>query len=395
MKKSLLFIIPSLAVGGAERSLITLLSHLDYNEYDVELMLFRREGLFLNQVPPEVNVIDGGKDYSIFDGDFLRCIFYCIKHAKLNLAISRVRYLLALKKSESKRKCALVWKYLSFSLPDLKKEYDVAIGYLEGNCIYYCIDKTNAKRKIGYIHSDYKKLEKNTEFDRTYFNMLDFVATVSPVCAESIVNEIPSLERKTVVIENIVSNNEIKKLSVSQAVFDCAPDCIKLLTVGRISKEKGIDLALSACEILVREGYHVCWYIVGSGEQERNLEKMIKEKGLEKHFVLTGHQINPYKYMSQCDIYVQPSRYEGKSIAIEEVKAFEKPIIATNFTTVRDQIDDGITGLIAEINAVSIAYKIKMLIESPELRKNLNDQLKERTAGNEGELNKFYSLINS
>jgi glycosyltransferase involved in cell wall biosynthesis len=99
--------------------------------------------------------------------------------------------------------------------------------------------------------------------------------------------------------------------------------------------------------------------------------------------------------MSQCDIYVQPSRYEGKSIAIEEVKAFEKPIIATNFTTVRDQIDDGITGLIAEINAVSIAYKIKMLIESPELRKNLNDQLKERTAGNEGELNKFYSLINS
>jgi glycosyltransferase involved in cell wall biosynthesis len=395
LKKSLLFIIPSLAVGGAERSLVTLLSLLDYDEYNVDLMLFRRDGLFLKQVPSQVNIIDAGKDYSIFDGDFKRCISYCIKHTKLNLAISRVSYLLALKKSESKRKCALVWKYLSCSLPQLKTEYDVSIGYLEGNSIYYCIDKTHAKKKIGYIHSDYKKLEKNTEFDRDYFNILDFVVTVSPVCEESIIKEIPSLQGKTVVIENIVSNTAIKRLAISSPVFDCAPDCIKLLTVGRISKEKGIDLALSACEILVREGYHICWYVIGSGEQESNLEKMIKVKGLEKHFVLTGQKENPYQYMGQCDIYVQPSRYEGKSIAIDEIKVFEKPIVATNFTTVRDQIEDGITGLIAEIDAASIMDKIKQLIDSPEMRRTLSNHLKERAAGNECELNKFNDLINS
>ena len=169
LKKSILFIIPSLGSGGAERSLITMLSLLDYNNYDVDLMLFRSEGFFLDQIPAGVTVFDAGEDYRNFDGKIFKGIRFFIKHRKIKLAYFRIGYIFALRKKESLKKNRLIWKYLSAALPKLEKKYDTSIAYLEGNSTHYCVDKTRAPNKIGYIHSDFNKLEMNKDFSAEYF----------------------------------------------------------------------------------------------------------------------------------------------------------------------------------------------------------------------------------
>lgn len=395
MKKNLLFIMPSLAAGGAEKSLITLLGFLDYQKYEVDLMLFRREGFFLDQIPAGVNVIDGGEDYRYFDGSIKRCLLYCLKSGKLALAFNRIKYIYALNKKESIEKHELVWKLLSFSLPEIEKNYTVSIGYLEGSSTYYCVDKTKADKKIGYMHSDYKKLGMNAGFTEKYFKSLNSIATVSAACAESLMKEFPATREKIVVLENIIPKTEICRLAVSDLVFKCGSEVIKLLTVARLSNEKGIDLAVKACEILCAKGYNICWYVIGNGEMKSCIEILIKEKQLINNFVLLGQQNNPYKYMAQCDIYIQPSRYEGKSIAIDEAKVLAKPIVTTNYSTVRNQIEDQKTGIIAGMEPGSIAEKIELLINDQVLRTSLSENLKKTANGNENEITKFYEIINS
>ena len=164
MKKSLLFILPSLAGGGAEKSLITLLSLIDYSRYDVDLFLFRREGLFLPNVPEEVNIIDGGEGYSLFDGEAAAYIKKCVKNLRFFDAVNRIIYSCAVAKGDRKA----IWTSLKKTLPKVKKHYDVAIGYLEGNANYYCVDCVDADIKIGYVHNDYSKLGFDENFDRPF-----------------------------------------------------------------------------------------------------------------------------------------------------------------------------------------------------------------------------------
>lgn len=394
MKKSLLFIIPSLGGGGAEKSLITLLKLLDYDRYCVDLMLFRREGFFLEQVPPQVTIMDGGEDYRYFDGGLKQALVYFLKNRKYHLAFDRLNYSFALKKRGTANRSAYVWRYLSRALPDIKKTYDVSVGYLEGNSIYFCVDKTNSAKKLGYIHSEYEKLGMDEVFDEHYLTQLTHVVTVSNSCAESLIKAIPPVRNKTVVIENIISQEEIRSLALSEPAFEDSFDGIRLLTVGRISCEKGIDMAVDACAILLLKGYRIRWYVAGSGDLTGDIQALIKTKGLENHFILLGSQKNPYKYMARCDIYIQPSRYEGKSLAIEEAKVLAKPVVTTNFTTVHDQIEDTVTGLIAQADPPSLAEKIGLLIDSPEMRDTLSHNLKSWCCDDKNELNRFYALVN-
>ena len=150
----------------------------------------------------------------------------------------------------------------------------------------------------------------------------------------------------------------------------------KLLTVGRFSSQKCYDMAVAAADILNRKGYDFRWFAIGKGQLEEQIKEQIKSLGLEEKFILLGEKSNPYPYINNCDIYVQPSYFEGKSIAIDEAKIFAKPIVCTSFPTVYDQLADGETALLAEINAESIAEKIEMLLKDDSLCKTLSGNLK-------------------
>lgn len=386
MKEKILFVIPSLRSGGAEKSLITLLSLMDYEKYDIDLLCFRRDGLFYDKIPQQVNVIKETEKYEIFDGDAKSAMLYFVKKGNIISAIDRLKYAKSVLTEEES------WNLLQKQLPKIEKEYDCAVGYLEGNASYFVADRVKAKRKICYVHNDFKKLGLSKEKNRELFKRCDKVVTVSELCLDSLNDVFPELSEKFLIIENITSPQIINEYAKEQ-VYDRSTDCFVLNTVGRLAPQKAIDLAVKASAILKEKGYNFRWYHIGTGELKEEIESLIKKLNVEKEFILLGERSNPYPYIGQCDIYVQPSRYEGKSIAIDEAKCLCRPIVTTNFTTVADQITNGINGLVCEKSEHDIADKIERLLTDESLRKKLSENLSKEKTGNEEEIEKFCALL--
>lgn len=394
MKKKILFVIPSLKSGGAEKSLITLLSLFDYEKYEVDLLSFRREGLFFDKIPAEVNVIKGTEDYEAFDGDAKKAIKYFIKKGKLFSVIDRIKYIKSFNEADASLREKKKWSLLKKQLPELNRKYDCAVGYLEGNASYFVADNVVADKKICYVHNDFKKLGLDVNQNRNLFEKCDKVVTVSQVCLDSLIDEFPDFQEKFIVVENITSPRIIKNYSLENTPYKKDENTVVLNTVGRLASQKAIDLAVKACAELKRRGKNIKWYHIGTGELKEEIETLMRELGVETDFILLGERSNPYPYIAGCDIYVQPSRYEGKSIAIDEAKCLLKPIVTTNFTTVKDQITDGVNGLVCEMNEMDIADKLEKLIDNADLRQKLSENLAKENLGNEEELEKFYGLIN-
>ncbi len=392
MKQKLLFVNPSMDFGGAEKSLQTLLTLIDSDKYDIDLFLLRREGKLMELVPPTVNILESPEAVKAFSLPLIESCRYFLSNKMPMTALNRFLFSRSVRSGVSDRQAMQIsWKYQKKAFPQMTKQYDAAIAYLEGSSIYYCADKVNAKKKIAYIHSDYKKLQMDRDFDSRYFDAFDSIVTVSGECAQSLCEVFPEHKEKIRVIENIISPASLKKQASADKGFVDDFDGKRILTMGRLEEPKGIDIALEACEILSKR-HNIRWYVLGEGSQRESLTRMIQEKGLSDRFILPGATINPYPYLSECDIYVQPSRFEGKSIALEEAKSFKKPIVTTDFTTVRDQITDNVTGLIAKADAKDIAEKIENLLTDESLADRLSDNLSDYT-GNENEISVFYDII--
>ena len=393
MKKNLLFIMPSLHGGGAEKSLVTLLSLIDTERYNVDLLLFRNEGLFADRVPKFVNVIKAGDDYRYFDGSAAAALKYFLSRGDLKRAAKRLLYSASLKIRDDEKRNKISWRLLGGNLPHLPRVYDASIGFLEGPAVYFCLDMTNAARHIGWLHTDYSRIISQKGMDEPYFRRLDCLVGVSAECCRKAESVFPFLRGKTVVIENIISRAAIESAARGNGVYDEKAGETLILTVGRLSPPKGIDLAVLACAELKKRGCKFKWHHIGKGELQDEIKALAISKGVADDFVFLGEKANPYPYIKQCDIYVQPSRAEGKSIAVDEAKCLAKPIVVTNFSTVADQVTDGVNGLIAEMSPESIADKICMLIDDAALAEKLSENLKEESVGNEGEIDKLYKLI--
>ncbi|MGS2779039.1 glycosyltransferase [Robertmurraya sp. GLU-23] len=394
MKKNILFIANSLVCGGSEKSLISLLETIDQSKYNIDLFLFRHKGMFFNRIPGYVHLLPAPRNYDYLDYPIKKSVKELLKKRDFKLVASR-GILGVLAKTE--KNGAVIeqkfWKYLASSLKGLDKEYDVAIGYQEKNPIYFLIDKVKAKKKIGWIHTDYNKLNIDFRQENNYFKNLDYLVTVSQDLLNILKEVTPENHEKIKCIENIISPGLINLLS-SESVdnFDKG-NCLVLLSVGRLAKEKGLDISLEAIKILVDKGYNIKWYLIGEGDQKIHLQKALKEKNLESRVVFLGQKVNPYPYIRKSDIYIQTSRYEGKSISIEEAKVLAKPIVVTNFSTASNQVTHGETGLIAEMDAASVAEQIELLINDKELLEKLIANLGVGNIGNEYEVNKLYDLI--
>ena len=391
MKKKILFIIPNLKSGGAEKSLVTLLQLFDYDRYDVSLFLFRKEGLFLGCVPPQVRIFTAGENHELFDGDAKTAIKAFIKKGRLNLAAARVLYAHSLKEKDSHQRETKLWKHFrkSVCIPDEK--FDCVIGYLEGPSDWLAAEM-KADKKIGYMHSYLDNTSSDKKRFKENIEAFDSFVAVSQKCLKNLKNLVPEYNG-FIEINNIISPTFI--LNEAKREWVTPDGKIKILTVGRISHEKGIDVAVDACSALKNKGYPVKWYHIGTGDNYNDIKKQIKKNETEKDFVLLGEKANPYPYINACDIYVQPSRYEGKSIAVDEAKCLHKPIVVTNFPSVYDQISHGINGLICDMNPQAVADAVEKLINDKALRDKLSYNLSQEKIGNEEEIQKLYDLIES
>lgn len=397
MKKNILFVIPSLEVGGGEKSLVSLLNHMDYSKYNVDLFLIKKEGLFLKMIPPEVNVLNTPDDLKIFLEGLIDSIKDYLKQKKLMLVYSRIMFTLINRFYKDKvRAEQMSWRYMSKAIGILDKKYDVAIGFLEKTSNYLCVDNVIADKKIGWIHTNYENMKMNTKIDEKYFKKFNFIVSISEECIEVLKRNFNICNDKFKLIYNIVSPKFIQALAKENVTdIEIRKDAFNIVSVGRLSFEKGIDMSIKACKLLIDNGLNVQWMVIGEGDERNNLEKLIIENKLENYFNLVGAKENPYKYIQASDIYVQASRFEGKSIAIDEAKILAKPIVVTNFNTAKDQIKNMINGLIVDMNENSIYEGIKKLIEDSELMNKFNNNLINENLGTENEIQKVYELIES
>ena len=323
-------------VGGVERSLISMLNNFDYENNEVDLMLYRHTGDFMNLLTDKVNLLEENKSYSTFR----KGIGQTIKEGKILLGLSRILAKLLgkiprgynINYIESVVQMQLMWKYALPFLPKLEKRYDVAISYLWPH--YFVSEKVNAKKKIAWIHTDYSTIETDIDMDLKMWDKFDYIIAVSEECKNSFIKKYPSLKDKIKVMENITSPDFIRTMAKESIEEDIKNDnSFKLVSVARLSHAKGIDNAVRALKILHNRGLtNIKWYVVGYGRDEAMIRNLIKENNLEDSFILLGKKINPYPYMKMADLYVQPSRYEGKAVTVGEAQIIGKPVIITNYT---------------------------------------------------------------
>lgn len=381
-------------VGGVERSLISLLSNFDYYNNKVDLMLYSHTGDFMALLPSYPNLLKESESYKTFR----MSIMQTLKCGKVPIGMARLlakfRASLNGSRDNGVRQMQYMWKYSLPFLPTFKKKYDVAISYLWPH--YFIGDKVTAKVKIAWIHTDYSSVDTNIDLDLKMWNKFDYIVAVSEECKRSFISKYKQLEPKIVVMENLASPEFIRKMADEEVEDSMLNDHrFKLMTVARLSHAKGIDNAVKALKILKDRGYQdIAWYVVGYGGDEYLIRELIDKNNLADSFILLGKKSNPYPYMKRSDLYVQPSRYEGKAVTVTEAQILGKPVLITSYPTSGSQVTDGFDGYITSLSVEGIADGIERLYLDVRLRNKLADNCRNTNYGNREELEKLYKLLN-
>ncbi|MDT8861095.1 glycosyltransferase [Alkalihalobacillus sp. MEB130] len=395
MKKKLLFVIESLDCAGAEKSLVTLLSLLDYSKYQVDLMLFAHGTVLEELVPKEVNILKP-LEYTTFSKLSLKnALVNSIKKSNFKMLTSRLKFSYKIRKNNYKnaQKARLFWQYASKVIETNPTFYDIAISYSQGIPTFYVSEKIKAKKKIAWVNVSYKLDDQEKRFQQQFYNTFDKIVAVSDSTKDIFLETFPDYSNKVKVLYDINDPGFITKMAELDGGFEEDFNGIKILTIGRLANQKGYDIAIEACKKLKEEGINFKWYALGKGPLKEEIEQSIKENHLSDRFILLGVKANPYPYIKHADLYVQTSKFEGFGLAIAEARMLNVPVVTTRFDAVYNQMVDGKNGLVVDMNPAAVANGIMKVLQDDNLKENIVKYLKAEKKGNVEELEKFYQLI--
>ncbi|SES09895.1 Glycosyltransferase involved in cell wall bisynthesis [Salipaludibacillus aurantiacus] len=395
-KKSIIFVIDSLDCAGAEKSLVTLLSLLDYSTYSVDLMLFSHGNILEELVPEDVKILKPLEYTKFTHLNFKKAIKYSIKKRDLKMLYSRLKYSVQLRKKQynNRQKSRLFWESVSSVIEANPKKYDIAISYAQGVPTFYVAEKIKAKRKLAWVNVSYRLEEKEKQFQKDYYDKFDSIVAVSESTKKVFLETFPEYANVIKVVYDINNPAFIRKMADIGIGFQDNFNGLKILTIGRLAPQKGYDIALAACEKLIEAGIHFRWYALGKGPLQEEIENKIKERGLSDHFILLGVEANPYPFIKGADIYVQTSKFEGFGLAIAEARMLNVPVVTTEFDAVYNQMVQRKNGLVVDMNAEAVGNGIIELIQNKQLKEEIISYLRNEKKGNTEELAKFYELVN-
>lgn len=388
-------------IGGAERSLLGLLNSIDTSVYDVDLFVYSHRGEFMPMIPSKINLLPENKKYASLE----KPITNVIKSGFIDIALARlvakVMDRLYVKK-EKVANSASIYQYIADCttpfLPSLYKlgEYDIAISFLTPHNIV--LNKVRAKKKLAWIHTDYSYIKINKKIELPVWEKFDYIVSISDAVTVAFVKTFPELEKKIILIENILSVPFIRQQAEgfdASTEMNVPSDAIRLCSVGRFTDAKNFDNAPWILKRIRENGINAYWFIVGYGGEENTIKEQIHLSGMGDYFILLGKKENPYPYIKCCDVYVQPSRYEGKSVTVREAQILCKPVIITNFATATSQINNGVDGAIVPMDNDSCANAISDILRNKSLMQSWIDNMEKTNYGNESEVSKLYDLIDS
>ncbi|MBR1770716.1 MAG: glycosyltransferase [Lachnospiraceae bacterium] len=379
--KKILFVINTLGQAGAETALMALLNRLDPAQYEVSLYVLTGQGEMRTALPKYVHVLNRRyADCSVLSAEGQKVLRKTVLRALLarGNALRLFPYLCAngVRMLGKRRVQAdkLLWRVLSDAGERFDTAYDLAVAYLEGGSTYYVAEHVKAKKKAAFVHTDYVQAGYTRALDRGCYDWIDSIYAVSDRVKEHFIQMYPEHAARVEVFPNILDIERIRRLSAEPGGFTDGYTGTRILSVGRLITPKAFEVSIDAMKLLKEHGRDVRWYVLGEGDQRKKLEEQIKALGLTQDFILAGAVQNPYPYFRQADLYVHASRLEGKSIAIQEAQVMGKPIITSNCSGNREQVEPGVDGLLCELTPTSICETVETLLDDPARAKALGEQ---------------------
>ncbi|MCQ5140774.1 glycosyltransferase [Enterocloster bolteae] len=396
--KKILIVSQAMELGGVERALLGLLETIDTTKYEVSLFLMRHTGELLKYIPENIELMPKIPEYSLLAVP----ITEVLKSRKPEILFGRTLGKLKAKAYCKKNRFTgfnavedlYSHKYTVPFMPFLNEnEYDMVISFLTPH--YIVNKKVKAKKKIAWIHTDYASIEIDVKSELEMWNNFDCIVSISNQVSESFLKMFPLLKERIIVIQNIMP---IRYMRCLMNEFDASEEMrsdgtVKLLSVGRFCTAKNFDNVPEICKRLRDKGLDIRWYLIGYGVDEPLIRKKIAEYKMDKYIIVLGKKENPYPYFKQCDIYVQPSRYEGKCMSVIEAQMLHKPVVISNYATARNQLIDGYDGIIVPLPVEDFANGIEKVIRNKELQSKLVNNTMNTDYSNYNEIKKIYSII--
>ena len=394
--KKILFVMPYLGCGGVEATFFSLLDVMDRKRCEITLLILEDKGQFRNRIPKDIKeryIEIPKKERGIFFGK-KKMLKEHLGHGRIWKIPGYLLYNMQISLTEDRVKNAAYFSHIADSIPEFEGEYDLAVDYFGYATFttFYVAEKVHAKRKVTWLHSIFSRFSPQA-FEKWYRKM-DVIYAVSQMVKSDFETIFPQIDCVKL-FYNIIDPGMIRRKANKICNFDDGYKGMKILTVGRLCGEKGIDLAIEAYKRLIKEGYVFRWYVIGGGSLEsiQMYKKLLLPN--DNNFVFLGIKDNPYVYMRQCDIYVQPSRFEGYCTTTNEARILGCPIVTTDVSGAREQIQDGKTGLIVESTVEGIYKGVKELLDNPELRKEFTENLKFIDCDTRKEVKKIYRLLDN
>ncbi len=400
MKKKLLFVINTLSQAGAENALLEFLRKLDRQEYEVFLYVLTGQGEMIGRLPDHVKLLNPVfSKQSVLTGRgrwiLMKTVMWSfVKNGKFFYKVSyTVRTFAGMLRKKRIQMDKLFWRVISDGAERFDISFDLAVAWIEGGAAYYVADHVNARRKIALIHIEYENAGYTSVADQDCFRKYTEIFTVSEETKKHFLNVYGEYAEKVRVFHNILDQNFIRMKGREKGGFSDGYQGFRILSVGRLVWQKGFDIAIEAMEILKRKNYEIRWYVLGEGDQKKALMKKIRKLRLEEDFLLLGQKENPYPYYVQADLYVHATRFEGKSIAIQEAQILGCTVVASDCNGNREQIEDGKDGLLCELTPFAVAEKIEALYLDEVKRKTLGKDAGKKSISCGTEMELFWELM--
>ena len=383
----ILFVLEQLNIGGPQKSLLGLLENIDCNHNNIDVLLLQNEGRLCEYLGDRVNLLKTPDIVDAFTFPVKRVkktLFTFWRTGGLRLFLSGLFLLCrhALTKNCMNVQRQKFWKKNKKYLPLLEKSYDIAIGYAPVMSTYYVVDCVSAQFKCHWVRCDYRILDMDKRIEAEYFRKTDGIIAVSKICADIFAEEFPFTKERTTYFYNFIPLNFYNKLPEVEFASKKSSKEIRIITIARIDRYKGVDMALEAC-LELKTKIDFKWYFVGDGSSRNYYENMAKEMGISEYAVFSGFQLNVMSCLKQSDIFVLPSLSEGKSNAVDEAKYCGMPVIVTNYPTATEQIEDGENGLICGMSGKDIASAVLKIVSDNKFAERLTENCIARKQTNE------------
>jgi glycosyltransferase involved in cell wall biosynthesis len=404
MKKKVLFVINTLGRAGAETAFVALLKKLDCAVLDIDLYVCLGQGEMIDEIPDYVHVLNREYDgSSVLTQDGKKKLKVRVVKMLLSKGVifKNLPYIIGnIFNNLSHHRKISVEKLLWRGVADAGKgavsgHYDLAVAYIEGASAYFVDRYVDAGKKAGFIHVDYGMAGYSRKLDSCCFDRFDRVFTVSDEVRESFLAIYPECEAVTQVFHNLIDVDAVrlKSKAFEPEEFNDSKDKLKLLTVCRLTAQKSLEVSVEAMKILREKGLDAVWYVVGDGEEREKLTGLIKRYDLENCFILLGTRDNPYPYFENADIYVHATKFEGKSIAIQEAQILGLPVIASDCSGNREQVENGVDGCLCQFDARHIADAVLMMNDNRDKWSEFTKKASHKVCENAEELDKIYNLL--